>query len=374
MSLPELMVLDQFLCGAPEELRVWLKERKPESLQKAVQLADDYALARGGKSLNYQPPPMGTLKSIPGGDEGQQDRNKMPYPPRAPPMDDRGRTNFLGERQCFQCKRFGHLMRNCPLNQSGTASGGVPKALMAQSCTNVAWNTRGHKYLRRGTLDGRPVQILIDTGGDLTMVSARLVDPSRLNMQYKVPVLCTHGDTMLYPTATVQLQMEDWRSESQVVVAPNLPVDVLLGRDLYDLQVPSTREDSTQRGKERETPIEAGMDQPAPAAEDRQELRGKEGDAPTNVEAKSLGTETREGQRVAGWCQTCKDCRRSYMYNRWPPCWEPDPWSNRQSTRSPVRRQQKSTPNVGLALLLQVHPTNGKICPKRRRTMESSSC
>ena len=34
MSLAELMVLDQFLGGVPEDLRVWLKERKPESLQR----------------------------------------------------------------------------------------------------------------------------------------------------------------------------------------------------------------------------------------------------------------------------------------------------------------------------------------------------
>ena len=36
MSSAELMVLDQLLGGVPEDLRVWLKERKPESLQQAV--------------------------------------------------------------------------------------------------------------------------------------------------------------------------------------------------------------------------------------------------------------------------------------------------------------------------------------------------
>ena len=32
MPLEELMVLDQFLAGVPEDLRVWLKERKPCSV------------------------------------------------------------------------------------------------------------------------------------------------------------------------------------------------------------------------------------------------------------------------------------------------------------------------------------------------------
>ena len=34
-------------CRMPEDLRVWLKERKPSSLEQAIELADDYALARG---------------------------------------------------------------------------------------------------------------------------------------------------------------------------------------------------------------------------------------------------------------------------------------------------------------------------------------
>ena len=47
MLVEELMVLDQFLVGVPEDLRVWLKERKPGSLEQAIKLADDCALARG---------------------------------------------------------------------------------------------------------------------------------------------------------------------------------------------------------------------------------------------------------------------------------------------------------------------------------------
>ena len=46
------MVLDQFLAGMPEDLRVWLKERRPESFRQAMELADDCALPRGtGRSV-----------------------------------------------------------------------------------------------------------------------------------------------------------------------------------------------------------------------------------------------------------------------------------------------------------------------------------
>ena len=56
MPVEELIILDQFLAGVPEDLKVWLKERKPGSLEQAIELADDYALARGtGTPVGHKP-------------------------------------------------------------------------------------------------------------------------------------------------------------------------------------------------------------------------------------------------------------------------------------------------------------------------------
>ena len=61
IAVEELMVLDQFLYGVPEDLRVWLKERRPGSLQQAMKLADDYALARrGGRPTQQRSSGRGT--------------------------------------------------------------------------------------------------------------------------------------------------------------------------------------------------------------------------------------------------------------------------------------------------------------------------
>ena len=49
MSCEELMILDQFIHAVPEELGIWLREKKPKSLQEAMQMADDYTLARRGQ-------------------------------------------------------------------------------------------------------------------------------------------------------------------------------------------------------------------------------------------------------------------------------------------------------------------------------------
>ena len=75
--------------------------------------------------------------------------------------------------------------------------------------------------------------MLIDTGCDRTIVSADMVRREKMSSASKVPVLCVHGDTCFYPTAEVELCSGSWRKWAEVAVALNLPVSVLLGRDLY---------------------------------------------------------------------------------------------------------------------------------------------
>ena len=102
----------------------------------------------------------------------------------------------------------------------------------------MAWNQESEKYLRRGQLDGRPVQVLIDTGSSCTMVRADRVCPLKVNQTDTVPVMCVHGDSEDYPTTEVDLLLEGTKRKVRAVVAPNLPVPVVLGTgtDVYDVQ------------------------------------------------------------------------------------------------------------------------------------------
>ena len=180
-------------------------------------------------------------------------------------------------------------MYNCP-NRKGSDASGATRALYTKTCGEVAWNVESHKYLRRGTSEGQPVQMLVDTGCEMTMVSAKLVDLATVDPRRKVPVMCTHDHTMLYPTATVKFQTGPWECQCCVVVAPNLPVDVLLGRDIYDLgQVKQnfavmTRAQTRKMEQEPEipatgdpppNPIDSLENQPSSSG-DNDELRGEE--------------------------------------------------------------------------------------------------
>ena len=50
MDLEEMVLTEQFMQMVPDDLRVWLKERKPESQRKATELTDDFVQVRRAKN------------------------------------------------------------------------------------------------------------------------------------------------------------------------------------------------------------------------------------------------------------------------------------------------------------------------------------
>ena len=46
MTVREVVIMEQVLLGMSEDMAVWLKERKPTSLEELSKMADDYELAQ----------------------------------------------------------------------------------------------------------------------------------------------------------------------------------------------------------------------------------------------------------------------------------------------------------------------------------------
>ena len=240
IPLREMVIMEQVLLSVPEDLAVWLRERRPESLDELGKLADDYVLARTGESVRTQTkgPAVGlTTSSEKQGVNRRPIRRQEEYSTPAP-EGGRARVNTHGDKQCFHCRQWGHLMYNCPNRKEWNVRGASKSALYGESCTEVAWDKRRAKYLQRGTLDGETVPMLVDTGCDLTLAHADYVDVSKVSGSETVPVRYVHGDTMEYPTAEVELCLERTMKTTKVAVAPTLPVPVpvLLGRDVWDME------------------------------------------------------------------------------------------------------------------------------------------
>ena len=222
-------MLEQFLARVPEDLLIWLRKRKPTSLRQATTLVDDHALARRGCQRNsgrpVLPPTSSTGNTRPSNNAANNDQRDRP--PNNSNCNGRNQTNSRGNKKCFQCGKFGHLMYSC-LERQGQD---IKPALSGKGCNEIAWNKGSQKFLKRGMLNG-------DTGCTKTMVvSADHLPTDCLDHFNKEKILCVHGDEVCYPTAEVRLKLGRWAQTAKVVVAPGIPVPVLLGTDIYDLSL-----------------------------------------------------------------------------------------------------------------------------------------
>ena len=91
---------------------------------------------------------------------------------------------------------------------------------------NVCSNPGEMLALREGYLEWKPVQILVDSGSEITVVKASLIDPKRWNREELVRV---HGNEILYPSAQVRLETDGEGRTMKVALIPEVPVDILLG-------------------------------------------------------------------------------------------------------------------------------------------------
>ena len=236
LDLRELIIMEQVLSGTPDDLAVWLRERKPKSLEELGKLAENYAQARNAEGRAESGRGVTPVER-----PGKLEKEKVSWEKkdgssRFSGGGNRVKVNALGEKQCFHCQQWGHLMYNCPNRKDSKQKGAGKTALFGGSRPEVAWNQESEKYLRRGQLDGRPVQVLIDTGSSCTMVRADRVCPLKVNQTDTVPIMCVHGDSEDYPTTEVDLLLEGTKRKVRAVVAPSLPVPVVLGTDVYDVQ------------------------------------------------------------------------------------------------------------------------------------------
>jgi len=221
VDLREMVLLEQFLTALPRELALKVREGKPDSIKQAAVLADNYESAR--KSVQSER----SHKDVPVMDVPVRDvlvKSSIGWEQeRRSPGAARSKTNNRGDIQCFLCKKYGHIAVNCPLKAQQSVRARSKPALIA--CSNP-----GEKLaLREGYLEGKPVQILVDSGSEITVVKASLVDPNRWNREELVRVQCVHGNEILYPSAQVRLETDGWGRTMKVALIPEVPVDVLLG-------------------------------------------------------------------------------------------------------------------------------------------------
>ena len=120
---------------------------------------------------------------------------------------------------CFNCKKYGYPTRSC-LGKDALHCG----------------DQEGQRVYRSGLVEGKKVnKILLDTGCSRTMVHKTWVPPHKLKEGNAVTIRCAHGNTVLYPLADVNMEVDGLPITVEAAVSETLPAAVLLGTGVPEL-------------------------------------------------------------------------------------------------------------------------------------------
>ena len=104
----DVLVKEHFVEVLPEEVRVWVKERKPRTTQEAGRLAEDYRQARKVELL-------------------------------VPARKTSAKRSTHVQRGCYACGQLGHLAKDCSNN---TTSGSSSKKVSSST------SSKGEKVVK----------------------------------------------------------------------------------------------------------------------------------------------------------------------------------------------------------------------------------
>ena len=115
--------------------------------------------------------------------------------------------------QCFRCNKTGHLACTCPQQ---------PASLYTAIAHDRNQSKPQHQGLTRGSINGCPCELLLDTGTTHSMVHSDYVSDTDLLNEH-ISIHCAHGDTRSYPIAGVAVTIGGTTAITKAAVSPKLP-------------------------------------------------------------------------------------------------------------------------------------------------------
>ena len=198
------LIYDQIISSVNHDLRLYLKERNPKSLQELTTLADNWSSAR--KSFRNFPKPT-------------ESKNEDSNPTSSNVSDHKPDVSKI---KCHNCAKRGHYKANCPaLPQTSTLTS-EKKVNLCSSPTD--------SFTVQGTINGMSVpDIKYDTGYDCIIVSSSLLPDLDPESCRKTTLKIYLGRTDTFPICKVYIDCILYTGWTDAVIAPLSHASVLLG-------------------------------------------------------------------------------------------------------------------------------------------------
>ena len=229
-ALVDLMLREQLTFSASHNLQIWIREHQPSSVHSLVSLAEAYQLAHKETEMKRVPYRFPNRPNFtkPSNDQTGIELQKQTTMSEPSSFFNK-QAQSSGKRQCFLCDSTEHLIAKCPFKIKDTQKETGSKQPQGQA-SNLLYSPTKEEFkgkkvkipfavkihtdesvldnglnLAKGSVNGKPVSVLRDTGATTIFVSESVVNREHVSMNKK-EVTLANGEVQMCPEVKIHIE------------------------------------------------------------------------------------------------------------------------------------------------------------------------